>query len=182
MVRGRSVTECWRFRAVSQSDIGGLHALACQPLIYRYLFDNAAPECEFIAKRVTQAITNAATAGLGMWILEGRSKSCAGSVELRPYPLPNSAEITYLLHPDNWRQGLATRMAWTAITRAFASPHIDYIVAGHDLPNAASSAVMRRLGMRFHRNVRYPLGAGAEYILHRDDAGPMPRPALIPLP
>ena len=117
MVSGRSVTECWRLRPVNQSDIAGLHALACQPLIYRYLFDN-----------------------------------------------------------------VATRMAWTAITRAFASPHIDYIVAGHDLPNTASSAVMRRLGMRFHKNVRYPLGAGAEYILHRDDAGPMPRPALIPLP
>ena len=86
MVSGRSVTECWRLRPVSQSDIAGLHALACQPLIYRYLFDN-----------------------------------------------------------------VATRMAWTAITRAFASPHIDYIVAGHDLPNTASSAVMRRLGMRFTR-------------------------------
>jgi RimJ/RimL family protein N-acetyltransferase len=115
--------------------------LACQPRIYPYLFDNAAPECEFIAKRVTQAITNAATPGLGMWILEGRSTSFAGCVELRLYPLPNSAEITYLLHPVNWRQGLATRMAWTAITRAFASPHIDYIVAGHDLPAGGRSRI-----------------------------------------
>jgi hypothetical protein len=42
-------------------------------------------------------------------------------------------------------------------------------------------AVMRRLGMRFHRNVQYPLGGGAEHILYRDDPGPVPRPALIPL-
>jgi hypothetical protein len=25
--------------------------------------------------------------------------------------------------------------------------------------------------MRFHKNVQYPLGAGVEYVLHRDAAG-----------
>jgi hypothetical protein len=49
------------------------------------------------------------------------------------------------------------------------------------VPDAASLAVMRRLGMRFHKDVHYPLGAGVEYVLHRDDAGPLPKPALIPL-
>ena len=72
-------------------------------------------------------------------------------------------------------------MAWTAITQAFLSSQIDTIIAGADLPNAASFAVMRRLGMRFHKEVQYPLGAGVEYVLHCDDAGPLPRPALIPL-
>jgi len=27
-------------------------------------------------------------------------------------------------------------------------------------------AVIRRLGMRFHKNVHYPLGARVEYVLH----------------
>ena len=40
---------------------------------------------------------------------------------------------------------------------------------------------MRRLGMRFHKDVQYPLGAGVEYVIHRDDAGPLPKPALISL-
>jgi hypothetical protein len=80
------VTECWRLRAVSQSDIAGLHALACQPLIFRYVFDNVAPECEFITRRVTQAITNAATPGLGMWVLEGHSTSRAGCVGINRRP------------------------------------------------------------------------------------------------
>jgi hypothetical protein len=48
-------------------------------------------------------------------------------------------------------------------------------------PNDASFAVMRRLGMRFHKNVQYSLGTGAEYILHRDDPAPKPEPTLIPL-
>jgi RimJ/RimL family protein N-acetyltransferase len=72
-------------------------------------------------------------------------------------------------------------MSWTAITQAFLSPQIDSVIAGADLPNTASFAVMKRLGMQFRRNVRYPLGCGAEYIIRRNDAGPTPRPALIRL-
>jgi RimJ/RimL family protein N-acetyltransferase len=76
---------------------------------------------------------------------------------------------------------MAARMAWTAINHAFRSQRIAAVIAGADSPNDASFAVMRRLGMRFYKNVQYPLGAGAEYILHRDDPAPKPKPALIPL-
>jgi RimJ/RimL family protein N-acetyltransferase len=71
-------------------------------------------------------------------------------------------------------------MAWTAITYAFLSSQIDSVIAGTDLPNTASLAVMRRLGMRFHKYVHYPLGAGVEYVIKRDDIGPRPKPDLIP--
>jgi hypothetical protein len=44
-------------------------------------------------------------------------------------------------------------------------------------------AVMRRLGLRFYKNVQYPLGAGVDIAApgHRDDVGPIPKPVLIPL-
>ncbi|MFZ0504399.1 MAG: hypothetical protein WAM44_11850, partial [Chthoniobacterales bacterium] len=71
--------------------------------------------------------------------------------------------------------------AWTVIAHAFLISQIDFVIAGADLPNTRSIAVMRRLGMRFRNNVRYPLGAGVEYVLHRDDVGPLPKPVLIPL-
>jgi RimJ/RimL family protein N-acetyltransferase len=171
----------WRLRRAGPHDIGGLHALAGKPLVYRYIFDGVAPDREFIARRMALSVPGAAQSGFGMWLLEDQSKQCSGCVELRHYPSPGSAELTYLLDPDRWRQGLAVRMAWTAITQAFLSSQIGAIIAGADLPNAASFAVMRRLGMRFHKDVQYPLGAGVEYVLHRDDAGPVPRPALIPL-
>jgi len=152
----------WRLCPGTAEDARSLHALACEKPVYRFLFDGTPPE-------------------MGMWMLQDGSAQCLGCVELRPYPLARSAELTYLLHPDCWGRGLATRMAWSAITLAFASPRIDCVIAGHDLPNTASLAVMRRLGMRYHRSVRYPLGAGAEYVLHRDDPGPMPRPVPIPI-
>jgi ribosomal-protein-alanine N-acetyltransferase len=172
--------ETWRLRPADMGDIDGLHTLACAPLVFRYLFDGAAPDRDFIARRVAESIANASEPGFGMWMLGNGSAEYAGCVELRPYPAHRSAELTYLLAPDNWGQGLAVRMAWTVIAEAFRSSCINTVVAGADQPNAASFAVMRNLGMRFHKHVHYPLGAGAEFVLHRDDAGPMPRPALLP--
>ena len=107
-----------------------------------------------------------------MWFLEDDSTRYAGCVEVRPYPSSKSTELTYLLDPLVWGQGLAVRMAWTAITLSFSSSEIDSVIAGADLDNAASFAVMRRLGMRFRKNVQYPLGAGMEYELDRNEAGP----------
>jgi hypothetical protein len=72
-------------------------------------------------------------------------------------------------------------MAWTAITHAFLSSQIDSVIAGTDLPNAASVAVIRRLGMRFHKKVQYPLGAGVGYVIHQDNLGLLPKPVLIPI-
>jgi RimJ/RimL family protein N-acetyltransferase len=70
-------------------------------------------------------------------------------------------------------------MAWSAITRAFSSSQIHTIVAGADGGNTASIAVMRRLGMRFHKDILYPLGPGVEYVLTRADTGPVRRPPLM---
>jgi RimJ/RimL family protein N-acetyltransferase len=116
-----------------------------------------------------------------MWFLEDVSTRYAGCVELRPYPSSRSAELIYLLDLRNWGQGLALRIAWTAINHTFLSSQIDSVIAGADLANAASFALMRRLGMHFHKDVQYPLGAGAEYVLHRDDVGPLPKPLLLSL-
>jgi RimJ/RimL family protein N-acetyltransferase len=180
-IRETQTKDRWRLRAANSNDIDGLHALAASPLVYRYLFDGALPDKEYITRLLTQSVANAGETGLGMWFLENVSTRYAGCVELRPYPSPRSAEVVYQLDPRHWGQGLALRMAWTAITHAFSSLQIDSVIAGTDLPNTASLAVMRRLGMRFHKDVHYPLGPGVEYVIHQDDVGPLPKPVLIPL-
>jgi RimJ/RimL family protein N-acetyltransferase len=171
--------ERWRLRAAHLSDTDGLYALASMPLVYRYLFDGAPPYKQFIRGRVAESVANAGETGLGMWFLEDVSTRYAGCVELRPYPAARSAEVIYLLDPRFWGRGLALRMAWSAITHAFSSSPIHTIIAGADGGNAASIAVMRRLGMRFHKDVLYPLGAGVEYVLHWNDKGPVPKPPLL---
>jgi ribosomal-protein-alanine N-acetyltransferase len=171
----------WRLRRADLNDIDGYHALAANPLVYQYLFDGVPPDKEYITRLLTQSVTNTGETPLGMWFLENVSARYAGCVELRPYPSFKSAELTYLLNPNYWGQGLALRMTWTVIAHAFLMSQIDFIIAGADLPNTPSITVMRRLGMRFRKNVWYPLGAGVEYVLHRDDVGPLPKPVLIPL-
>ena len=131
------------------SDIDGLHALGSMPLVYRYLFDGAPPQRDFIAHRVARSLAHAAQPGFGMWFLEDAARRYAGCVELRPYPCPRTAELTYLLDPGHWGQGLAVRMAWTVIVRAFHASQADFVIAGADVPNRASVSVMHRLGMRF---------------------------------
>jgi RimJ/RimL family protein N-acetyltransferase len=155
--------------------------LSANPLVYRYLFDGVPPDRAFIARGVAESVANAGETGLGMWFLEDASVKYAGCVELRPYPSFRSAELTYLSDPSYWGQGLALRMAWMAIAHAFLMSQIDSIIAGADLPNTPSIAVMRRLGMRFHKNVQAPLGAGVEYVLRRDDVGPLPKPVVLSL-
>jgi RimJ/RimL family protein N-acetyltransferase len=105
---------------------------------------------------------------------------CGGCVQLRPDIAARSAELVYLLDPAWWGRGLATRMAWTAIAHAFARG-FEVVVAVTDGANAASQAVMRRLGMRFRCEVSCPLGAGVEYALARSDPEREPRPPLLPM-
>ena len=180
-IRYLQTKDRWRLRRADLNDFDGYRALAANPLVYQYLFDGVPPDKEYITRLLTPSVTNTGETALGMWFLENVSARYAGCVELRPYPSLRSAELTYLLHPSYWGQGLALRMAWTVIAHAFLMSQIDFIIAGADLPNTPSIAVMRRLGMRFHKNVQGPLGAGVEYVLRRDDVGPLPKPVLIPL-
>jgi RimJ/RimL family protein N-acetyltransferase len=149
--------------------------------VYRYLFDGAAPTRDYIARRIADTTPAEPANGSGTWLLVNTVVPCAGCVQLHSDLSKGTTELTYLLDPDYWGRGLAVRMGWTAITQAFLSSRIDAVVAGADAPNKASFAVMRRLGMRFHGHVQYPLGPGMEYILYRDDAGPSPRPMVLPI-
>ena len=169
----------WRLRWAATSDLDGLHAVACQPAVYRYLFDGEPPARELILGRIEQGMVDADRVGVGLWVLEAPAVQHAGCVQIEPGQLSRSAELIYFLDCAYWGQGLATRMAWTAITQAFRTQHIDCVFAGADRPNQASIAVMRRLGMTFRRDVQYPLGPGVEYAIHRDDPRPSHAPALL---
>jgi RimJ/RimL family protein N-acetyltransferase len=166
-------------RPALPADVDAIHGLFGVPAVYRYLADGTAPP-----RSESEAWVAASTIGdaaVGLWLLCRNGGRLDGCVRLAALAEPRVAELTYLLHPRAWRQGLATRMGWTVVQRAFASGRIDTIIAGADMPNIASIAVMRRLGMQFLREVEYPLGAGVEYCLQRDDPLPDPLPQTISL-
>ena len=68
------------------------------------------------------------------------------------------AEIGYGLHPDAWGRGLATRIAIAVLSYAFNALHLHRVEATCDARNAASIAVLRKVGMlhegRLRENVR----------------------------
>jgi len=169
----------WTLRPIAIDDVDGLHTLASKPEVHRYLFDGSAPERPFVEHMVEKSLTDMNTNGVGMWVLQNQLVRYAGAVWVKPDRVTRSAELGYLLDPENWGQGLAVRMAWTAIKHAFSTANIDYVFAGADRPNTRSFALMTRLGMRFRKDVTYPLGPGVEYVLHRDDSGPSPSPELL---
>ncbi len=170
----------WYLRRAADDDAERLYALLCVPEVYRYLADGAAPPRSMVEQWIERSQADFVASGVGLWVLEDNEGQLAGCVRLEMQSQPRSAELTYLLHLQFWGQGLATRMSWTVMQRAFEEGHVDQIVAGADEPNTASVAVMRRLGMKLLRTVQYPAGPGVEYVYRRDDPAPMRLPAAIP--
>jgi ribosomal-protein-alanine N-acetyltransferase len=176
--RRRAGSEAWRLRLAQAADEEALHALFSLPEVYRFLADGAAPPRSIARGWIARSTSDFESTNTGLWLLETQGEhQLGGCVRLEP-ATEGSAELTYVLHPRDWGQGLATRMSSTVIHLAFKGGRIDRVTAGADLPNTASIAVMQRLGMTFLRNVQYPAGIGVEYELRREST----LPAIAPIP
>lgn len=175
------MSSVWVLRRAQAADASHLHDLASQPPVYRFLFDESEPARGRTDALLQDALAHDAQAGLGMWFLRQDQDAPCGMVQLSPGPDAGSAQLIYLLHPRLWGQGLATRMGWSVIAAAFAGGRLDCIMAGVDGANAASRAVLGKLGMRMLRLVTYPLGPGMEFCLTSRDPGPLPPPAVLPM-
>ncbi len=157
----------YRLRPAAPADSVALQALLSEPQVFEYLFDGAAPDAAVVDTLLVESVQ--AAAPFGLWMLERADGDVVGCVRLEPNRDEQAfAELTYVLHPDQWGQGLATAMSRSALTVAFAHVDCHAVLAGADLPNQRSIAVMRRLGMRFLREVDYPAGPGVEFLLTRD--------------
>ena len=173
--------EHWILRRASLDDTESIHSQLCKPKVYRYLADNKKPSIHVIEDWLEKSAIDFERFGVGLWILNKHDEQVSGCVSLAVDEPARSAELVYLLDPALWGQGLATRMGWTAITVALKKDVVDRIVAGADVPNLASIAVIKRLGMQFWREVEYPLGKGVEYVYDRKQAPPVPIPELLSL-
>lgn len=136
--------------------------------MYEFLSDGAAPERAAVDEWMVAATS--AEPPFGLWLLEDDDGELLGCVRLATVDdMPGAAELTYVVHPDYWGQGLATAMSRTVIAMAFSVTACEQILAGADLPNSRSIVVMQRLGMQYLRDVEYPAGPGVEYRLMRSD-------------
>ena len=151
-------------RSVGAEDEAEVHRLLCVPEVYEYLADGAEPPPSVTSDWIGGAVDSVRYGG-GLWGLTSqRERRILGLVRLSG-DAEGELELTYLLHPSIRGQGYATRMAHTALNHAFGTRLVSAVRAGADVPNAASVAVMKRLGMTFRRDVEYPAGAGVEYVI-----------------
>jgi RimJ/RimL family protein N-acetyltransferase len=89
--------------------------------------------------------------GFGYWVVERRAdQRVIGMAGLWDtfdgYPFGTHVQVGWRLASDSWGQGYATEAARAAVDYGF-DLGIDEIVAITAVPNLASQAVMRRLGM-----------------------------------
>ena len=131
---------------VSRNLTTAIHNLLCVPKVYRYLADNQKPPREIAERWVSVVQNDQQQFGGGLWALT--NQELVGLVRLSDY-VDQQMELTFLLHPDHWHQGLATRMAHTVIGECFKRGAVNRVWAGADEPNTASINVMRRLNMTF---------------------------------
>ena len=101
----------------------------------------------------------------GAWIVRDRdTRAVVGRVGLSWESEEDEVACDWLIAADRWGEGLATEMATEAIRCGFDELGLESIIAETLPHNAASRAVMERLGFVFERDVVH---AGLPHVLYR---------------
>ncbi len=171
-------TERLVLRPVTADDHAAVLAHWTQPDVRRFLFDGAAPSAAEVAETIEESIGDFAARGFGVWLIELSSAArldstvagLVGTAGLRPLggsglePLGGSGlEIFYSLAPGAWGHGYATEAARAVVEYGLGPLGLPEVLAEVDEGNAASVAVIKRLGMTPYAVVPGLLGPMTRY-------------------
>jgi RimJ/RimL family protein N-acetyltransferase len=152
------VTERLRLRPFSRGDVDAVYSYRSRSDVAEYLFDPPMTHQE-CAEAVRMRTAHIAFSGEGDKIvlaLERRDDlRLVGEVSLIWRSVADQqAELGYILHPDVHGQGYATEAGQALLAFGFEVMGLHRIHARCDARNAASAAVMTRLGMRREAHFR----------------------------
>ena len=150
----RLSTERLVLRPVTAGDHTALLAHWTQPDVRRFLFDGAALSAAEVAETIEESIGDFAARGFGVWLIElgsgtglvGTAAGLVGTAGLRPLG-DSGLEIFYSLAPGAWGHVYATEAARAVVEYGLGPLGLPEILAEVDEGNAASVAVVKRLGM-----------------------------------
>ena len=92
----------------------------------------------------------------GLFLKDGGHEGrLIGHGGLRIIPEFAATEVLYALHPDAWGQGYASELGRASLRFGFQTRRLPSIFAITKPDNAASQAVMRRLGMTYRKDTVY---------------------------
>jgi ribosomal-protein-alanine N-acetyltransferase len=109
--------------------------------------------------------------GFGPWtVIERATRAVVGRVGPAHTRVASNqeVEVAWFLSADVWGRGYATEMAREAVRVGFSLLGLSDLVSFTTPPNAASQAVMRKLGFRYERDIEH---AGLTHVLFRLPAG-----------
>jgi ribosomal-protein-alanine N-acetyltransferase len=156
-------TERLVLRPVTVHDHAVLLAHWTLPDVRRFLFDGAALSTTEVAETIEESMLDFAAGGYGIWLIqeEGRA-GLVGTAGLRPLE-EMGLEIFYSLAPGSWGHGYATEAAGAVVEHALGPLGLPEVLAEIDEGNAASVAVVKRLGMTAFAVVPGALGPMTRY-------------------
>jgi [ribosomal protein S5]-alanine N-acetyltransferase len=156
-------TERLVLRPVTAGDHAALLAHWTQPDVRRFLFDGAALSAAEVAETIEESIRDFAARGFGIWLIElGSAAGLVGTAGLRPLE-ESGLEIFYSLAPGAWGHGYATEAARAVVEYGLGPLALPEVLAEVDEGNAASVAVVKRLGMTPYAVVPGLLGPMTRY-------------------
>jgi len=156
-------TERLVLRPVTADDHAAVLAHWTQPDVRRFLFDGAALSGVEVAETIEASIGDFAARGFGVWLIEpGSTADLIGTAGLRPLG-SSGLEIFYSLAPGAWGHGYATEAARAVVEYGLGPLGLPEVLAEVDEGNAASVAVVKRLGMTPYAVVPGLLGPMTRY-------------------
>ncbi len=140
-------TERLVLRPVTAHDHAVLLAHWALPDVRRFLFDGEALSAAEVTETIEESARDFNESGYGIWLIhEERETGLVGTIGLRPLQ-DLGLEMFYSLAPGSWGKGFATEAARTVMEHALVDLGLPEVLAEVDEGNAASVAVVRRLGM-----------------------------------
>ena len=118
-------------RPAQADDEALIHKLLCVPAVYQFLADGVEPPPSITRDWIRSAADQARMGG-GLWVLDNPAiAEIGGLVRLAAEgDTDTELELVYVLHPQYWGAGVATRMAHTALGLAFRAGQVSAVWAG----------------------------------------------------
>lgn len=161
-------TERLVLRPVTVHDHTALLAHSTDPEVRQFLFDGAVLSAEEVLAVIADSESTFASDGYGLWAIQEPSRpALAGMAGLRLLD-DLGIEIVYSLAPPAWGKGYATEAARAVLDYALGTLALPEVLAEVDEGNAASVAVVERLGMSRFDIVPGVLGPMTRYRKQRD--------------
>ncbi|QNM96073.1 GNAT family N-acetyltransferase [Chitinimonas koreensis] len=143
-------TERLQLRAWRAEDLDDFAALTADAAVMRWVGDGSVLDRARTAVWIERANQNIARWGFGTHaVVEragGRPIGWAGLIRSEDTPGEDEAEIIYALAPDRWGRGYATELVRGMLDWAWRESELARVLATVDPANAASIALLLRLG------------------------------------